>query len=34
METVLLSIIGVLTAITGIGALAAIISMSTQKYRG
>ncbi|CAN5204693.1 hypothetical protein BH11ACT4_BH11ACT4_01330 [soil metagenome] len=34
MEIVLWSIIGVLTAIVGIGALAAMISMSNSKYRG
>jgi len=34
MAIVLWSIIGVLTLCTGLGALAAIIAMSTSKYRG
>lgn len=34
METVLLIIVGVVTAAVGIGVLAALVAMSNSRYRG
>jgi hypothetical protein len=34
MELVLWSVIGILTLVSGIGGLAALIALSTSKYRG